>query len=57
MLPQVNDARAQFNATEAKLDQYRKETGRDIKAKIDEADVKVERKAAEAKSTVSGWFK
>ncbi|KAI9834816.1 MAG: hypothetical protein M1838_005460, partial [Thelocarpon superellum] len=53
----VNDAKAKLGQTEAKLDQYRKETGNDLKAKIDQVDRKVEEGAAKAKSGISGWFK
>ncbi|KAI9671897.1 MAG: hypothetical protein M1817_003442 [Caeruleum heppii] len=53
----VDEARSKLNTAEAKLDQYRKETGKDLEKKIDKFDHKVEEGAAKAKSSVSGWFK
>ncbi|KAI9759685.1 MAG: hypothetical protein M4579_002162 [Chaenotheca gracillima] len=52
----VDDARSKLGDAEAKANQYRKETGKDLQNKIDQADKKVEEGAAKAKSGVSGWF-
>ncbi len=49
---QVEKGRAEL----AKAEQYGKDLGKDINKKIDEADKKIETKAAEAKSGVSSWF-
>ncbi|KAL3424487.1 hypothetical protein PVAG01_03768 [Phlyctema vagabunda] len=49
-------ARAEASKAEAKLDQYRKEVGKETLKKIDEVDRKVEEGAAKAKSGISSWF-
>ena len=45
-----------MNSAESKADQYRKDVGRDLQQKIDQADQKVEEGASKAKSGVSSWF-
>ncbi|KAI9849888.1 MAG: hypothetical protein M1837_000102 [Sclerophora amabilis] len=52
----VDDAKSKLNQTGNKLGDYRKETGKDLQGKIDQADKKVEEGAAKAKSGISGWF-
>lgn len=57
MLIQVDHARAKFNETEGKMEQYGKDTRKNLQHKVDEFDKSVEDKAAKAKSGLSGWFK
>jgi hypothetical protein len=52
----VSDGRSKLSSAESKLDQLRHDAGRDIQAKIDAADRKVEEAAASAKKTTSSWF-
>ena len=42
--------------TEAKFDQVRQETGKDLRNTVDNFDKTVERKTSEAKSGISSWF-
>lgn len=53
---QVDEAKHKLKDTEAKLEQYGRETGKEIAQKIDETDRKVEATAAKAKSSLSSWF-
>jgi len=52
----TDKARAELAKAEGKLDAYRKEASADAMKKIDEADRKIEQKAAQAKSGISSWF-
>ncbi|KUJ11988.1 uncharacterized protein LY89DRAFT_673783 [Mollisia scopiformis] len=52
----VEKGRAELAKAEGKLDQYRKEASADTMKKIDQADKKIEEKAAQAKSGISSWF-
>lgn len=55
-LRQVDEAKRGLYNAEAKIEQYGKETGKDLQKKIDETDKKIEQKAAQTKSSISSFF-
>lgn len=65
--PQVDTARSKLSGADAKADQYRqdgtnkleqvrKDTGKELNSAIDKFDKTVEKKTSEAKSGISSWF-
>lgn len=64
---QIDDAKATTNKVDAKLegyranaekklDEYRKEAGKDLTSAVDKFDKTVEQKAAQSKSWIGSWF-
>ena len=53
---QVTDAKSKLSETQAKAEQFRKDTGKEVNKAIDKFDTTVERKTSEAKSGISSWF-
>ena len=64
---QIGDAKATANKVDAKLegyrtnaekklDEYRKEAGKDLTSAVDKFDKTVEQKAAQSKSWIGSWF-
>ncbi|KAI9820394.1 MAG: hypothetical protein M1826_000920 [Phylliscum demangeonii] len=52
----IDETKAKLVSAEQKLEQYGRETGRELSKKIDEADKKIEETAAKTKSGLSSLF-
>ena len=53
---QVADAKSKLSETQAKAEQFRKDSSKELNKAVDKFDTTVEKKTSEAKSGISSWF-